>query len=220
MNVNISKAIPLARQKASGFTLIELLVVIGIIVFLAALLIPALSSQMANARRLKCASNLREIGAQTMSYTADNDMRLPVPAGNNLGRHFGFGLIDMIGEYPGGDMKAYYCPDSSTVTYKEMADRPESAAPPNNRFHATGYYWTQTTGTPFFLNPELPHKLISLSPTKGVLAMCLHFPGIPVHGKRVNVLFADGHVELLKGDQEGVLLNYVSAIDFELKNAF
>jgi prepilin-type N-terminal cleavage/methylation domain-containing protein len=55
----------------NGFTIVELITVIAIILFLTALLMPALRRAVETAKMTKCVSNIRQLGQATLVYAAD-----------------------------------------------------------------------------------------------------------------------------------------------------
>ncbi len=62
-----------AAKSKMGFTLIELLVVIAIIAILAAILFPVFAQARAQARKVVCLSNMKQIGLASMMYVQDYD---------------------------------------------------------------------------------------------------------------------------------------------------
>src|SRR5688572_7810957 len=95
-----------------GFTLIELLVVIAIMAVLASLLLPALSAAQERTKRVKCKSNLRQIGFMCQMYAGENDDKLP--GALNIGsRNLPFFDSGWLAFYQGGFLPgSLVCPSN------------------------------------------------------------------------------------------------------------
>ena len=91
--------------RSAGFTLVELLVVITILVILAALLLPALSSAKQKAKEVQCRNNVRQLTLASSIYAADSGSHAAYNYGEDTN-----GLWMGLGRYYGNQKQLLICP--------------------------------------------------------------------------------------------------------------
>lgn len=175
-----------SRRPFSGFTLIEVICVVAIVILLAGLISPAMKSMTSRAEAVTCANNLRQLSVAMAQKVQENNGVYP--------------NIEIDPENP------IYPPEAGAETLAEIlkpfgiteaALRCPADVRKNNHFASKGcsYEWFPLVAgeTTFAPNIYLPAGVLTL-PT-GRMPLAADFNG--VHFRKQNVLFADGHVELL-----------------------
>ena len=156
----------MSRVRRRGFSMVELLILIGIVVLLAAIILPAVSRAREMGRRTVCVSHIGQLTAAWLTYATDNDGHLPNQWGSPAWRG-GLTAEQLAAEgirglfvyrdpsttIPRGqlwpylrDLKTYTCPDDPQefhwVNHAAAAGGPTGAMPGG-------------TGTSYGVNPLL-----------------------------------------------------------------
>jgi prepilin-type N-terminal cleavage/methylation domain-containing protein/prepilin-type processing-associated H-X9-DG protein len=131
------------RRGVGGFTLVELLVVIGIIAVLISMLLPALNRSREQARRVSCASNLKQIGAAFFMYAGENKGKLPQHFTEGSGLAWLFDIPNQTRDWLhkfGTVRDSLYCPgNADTQNDDKLYWYPTGNPTGANQHCATGY---------------------------------------------------------------------------------
>lgn len=159
-------------HRRSGFTLVELLVVVTIIGILIALVIPGVGAIREKSDRVKCASNLRQIGIALQNYAGENNGELP-PAKDN--RYPGDGRVWFQALEPYVGKNAFDPKSSASLVCPEWRkiynSDPAYANRPATDWDRTGYgmsyrmVGSPTKGWPFggTQGPEFVFRILMLN---------------------------------------------------------
>jgi len=211
-------------RRGGGFTLVELLVVIAIVGMLVAILVPALARSRSRAREVACSSNLRQLGIICHAYASEWNNFFPLePTEHNP--HPGLlalaaqqGITEKIFYCPEAVAMESSAQDAS---YTPAGDRDSVIYTPTNlaagnisyvfwSFQANKAYngvtWREATFAPRWLRTTEPLRISgTLQPASAAERWMVAdffrqgapFPHTRKHATGVNVMYMDGHADLV-----------------------
>lgn len=219
------RCFPHCSRQRDAFTLIELLVTVSIISILAALTLGSFSTVRRASDKAACAANLRSAGQAIQEYAADHDSSLPGPVGggqativpaaaNQLAYYLAAYMEwDNSSALPKKMVKSLVCPAWLRPHASDGGLAGWSYAVPQG----TTDLVSGGKGSPFGNAPDSsdpagtpPQRLSNIKYLSQAPALVdldglnyssylgkTNVPSVPIHVKKRNQLFLDGHVDTI-----------------------
>ena len=196
------------RAGRLAFTLIELLVVIAIILVIAGLLLPALGRAGGKGRQIACLSNLKQVGAGFHLFANDHGDRFPMQVSTKEGGSLEYNrLASKASGLFAFTFRNFQVLSNELSTPHLLVCRADRRPAASNFARLTDREVSYFAGLQ--ASPAQPNSVLSgdgnLTDAAAAKSTSALAPGEinlgwtrALHDQRGNVLFADGHVELLR----------------------
>ncbi len=201
------------KSRTAGFSIVELVAVVGLLILIAAIVLPVFVRAKKGAKASACIANLSQIGKAVELYRSDYDQFLPpVTLSHDLMTKNSSDVNtiqykQIVGRY-GLSESQWFCPlDSITnpaAAKKGAPLRPLLGDQSLGRIHSSYrtpsafvFMADQKTGLIDYNQISNPAEVLHIldAPTELIIHQPYNYT-ITAHGQAANVLYLDGHVKL------------------------